>query len=142
MLVQALLFSNFFLLQRVNRLRATENGAPGGAQGELITVALNGTKIAPNAAGMLVMDTHGEYGVLVVDSLPQLTNDQQYQLWLIEDGQRTSGGIFSVNEGGYGSIVLVSPQRPLTEYPSFGITIEPAGGSPGPTGDKVLGGEF
>jgi anti-sigma-K factor RskA len=31
-------------------------------------------------------------------------------------------------------------EQPLKAFSTFGITIEPAGGSPGPTGDKVLGG--
>jgi anti-sigma-K factor RskA len=30
----------------------------------------------------------------------------------------------------------------LDAYTDFGVTVEPAGGSPGPTGDKVLGGSF
>ncbi|RJQ80137.1 MAG: anti-sigma factor [Desulfobacteraceae bacterium] len=34
---------------------------------------------------------------------------------------------------------MLSP-RPLNSYRTFGITIEPRGGSPGPTGSKVLGG--
>jgi anti-sigma-K factor RskA len=59
-------------------------------------------------------------------------------LWLIQDGQRTSGGVFSVSDEGYGSLWISSPE-PLATYSAFGITIEPAGGSPGPTGDKVLG---
>ena len=80
----------------------------------------------------------GDHGTLVVDSLAPLGQDQQYQLWLIQDGERTDGGVFSVNPEGYGSLWVETPQ-PLSSYSAFGITIEPAGGSPGPTGDKVLG---
>ncbi len=29
--------------------------------------------------------------------------------------------------------------RAAADYERFGITIEPAGGSPGPTGERVLG---
>jgi anti-sigma-K factor RskA len=58
--------------------------------------------------------------------------------WLIENGQRTSGGVFSVSQEGYGSLRVSSPQ-PLSNYSAFGITVEPVGGSPGPTGNKVLG---
>ncbi len=75
----------------------------------------------------------------MVDHLPVLDPDElQYQLWLIQDGQRTSGAVFSVNKYGYGSVWVSSPE-PLSSYSDFGISIEPAGGSPGPTGDKVLG---
>jgi anti-sigma-K factor RskA len=77
----------------------------------------------------------------VVDSLPVLDVTHQYQLWLIKDGKRTSGGVFSVSQAGYGALAISSPQ-PLKEFAAFGITIEPAGGSPGPTGDKVMGGSL
>ena len=62
-----------------------------------------------------------------MDQLPQLGPEQQYQLWLIQDGQRTSGSVFSVDEDGYRRIKIESP-LPLQDYESFGITIEPAGG--------------
>jgi anti-sigma-K factor RskA len=101
-------------------------------------VRLAGTSAAPDASGAIATSEDGQYGTLIVQGLPRLDADRQYQLWLIQDGQRTSGAIFSVNEDGYGSVLISSPQ-PLSGYSAFGITIEPAGGSPGPTGPKVLG---
>jgi anti-sigma-K factor RskA len=118
-------------------------GGLGGPQDEiepgvLRTINLTGTEAAPEATGLLVVSLDGEHGTLVVDGLAALGEEQQYQLWLIQDGQRTSGGVFSVSEEGYGSLWISSPE-PLSSYSTFGITIEPAGGSPGPSGDKVLG---
>lgn len=109
--------------------------------GGMQVIAMTSTKAAPGAVGTLVISEDGEYGTLVVDGLPALDPVHQYQLWLIRDGQRTSGGVFSVNEEGYGALPISSPE-PLGSYPAFGITVEPAGGSPGPTGDKVLGGNL
>lgn len=106
---------------------------PGGMQ----IIALVGTEIAPDAAGTLVVSDDGEYGALVVDGLPAIDEGQQYQLWLIRDGQRTSGGVFSVNPEGYG-VLWIESHEPLSSFAGFGVTAEPAGGSPGPTGDKVL----
>jgi anti-sigma-K factor RskA len=97
------------------------------------------TDAAPDATGLIALSKDGEYGTLMVDHLPPLGKDQQYQLWLIKDGKRTSGGVFSVNWDGYGSLWVNSPER-LADYTAFGITVEPTGGSPGPTGAKVLGG--
>jgi anti-sigma-K factor RskA len=77
----------------------------------------------------------------VVDHLGALSPEQQYQLWLIQDGKRTSGGVFSVSSEGYASLVIASP-LPLDAYSAFGVTIEPQGGSPAPTGEKVLGGNL
>jgi anti-sigma-K factor RskA len=104
-------------------------------------VALANTQNAIGAVGTLVMDQKGDYGTLVVDKLAMLAPTQQYQVWLIKDGQRTSGGVFSVNPDGYASREIAA-NLPLAQYDSIGITIEPFGGSPAPTGPKVMGGEI
>jgi anti-sigma-K factor RskA len=105
------------------------------------TIALQGTENSPGAHGLIVISGDGEYGTLVVDGLGELSPDQAYQLWLIRDGMRDNGGTFIVSHDGYGGLWVNSPQ-PLGNYQAFGVTIEPASGSPGPTGPKVLGGEF
>jgi anti-sigma-K factor RskA len=126
--------SNLFLWGRLSALEQTE-------QSNFISVRFDGTQAAASATGLLVISPDGEYGTLVVDGLPYLDESQQYQLWLIDDGQRNDGGVFSVNEEGYGFLEVESA-RHLINYSQFGITIEPAGGSLGPTGEKVLGGQF
>lgn len=133
-LVLVLAVSNLVLWQRLGQSESA------GLQA-MRAVALAGTDITPQASGRVVISRDGEYGVLVVDGLPRLDEARQYQLWLIQDGQRTSGGVFSVNRAGYGWLYIKSPD-PLASYQAVGITIEPAGGSPGPTGDKVLGGDL
>jgi anti-sigma-K factor RskA len=107
----------------------------------LRVVALSGTELMPNATGLIVISRDGLHGTLVVDDLGQLSEDQEYQLWLIRDGERDSGGLISMNPDGYGWLYVRSPE-PLASYSAFGVTIEPKGGSPGPTGDKVLGGDL
>lgn len=133
-LILILGLSNLFLWERLNEIeRITQN--------TLITIPMQGTEATPQAMGMLVVSRDGEHGTLIVDGLPILEEISQYQLWLIRDGQRTSGGIFSVDEEGYSNLWVSSPD-PLLSYSAFGITVEPVGGSPGPTGVKVLGGEL
>lgn len=105
------------------------------------TIALHGTETAPEAQGIIVISSDGAHGALVVEDLPLLDLDHQYQLWLIKDGQRTNGGVFSVDSNGRNTMTI-RPPNPLDSYSAFGVTIEPAGGSPGPTGDKVLGSVF
>jgi anti-sigma factor RsiW len=129
--------SNIFLWRQIENLR-TASIQPATA---LQIVNLSGTDAAPLATGVLVISEDGRHGALIADLLPPLSEGYQYQVWLIRDGVRTSGGVFSVNPEGYGVVYLKSPE-PLISYPAFGVTIEPAGGSPGPTGEKVLGGEL
>ena len=82
------------------------------------------------------------YTVLVeAGDFPVLSPDMTYQLWLIRDGQRTSGGLFTVNSWGNGSLVM-QLNEPLDNYDAIGITPEPAGGSNGPTAPPVVRKEF
>lgn len=119
----------------------------GGLQGILATqtpsdmqlVRLSGTDAAPAAVGYLMTFAGENYGSLTVEQVPILDSSQKYQVWLIADGKRTSGGVFTVNSDGYG-VHYIQADQPLENFDSFGITIEPAAGSPGPTGIKVLGG--
>ena len=132
-LILALAASSLILWQRMNQLEFFT--APGGMR----AVPLSATDNASAATGFVLISTDGDDGALVVDGLPPLDESQQYQLWLIRDGQRTSGAVFSTDEKAYGGTRIRAP-RPLTEYSAVGITIEPMGGSPQPTGDQVLAG--
>lgn len=134
-LVLLLSVSSLFLWSRVAGL---EKRVPGD---RVKIVRLVGTDQAANIQGYLVLFPGESYGTLVVNDAPRLDDHYQYQLWLIRDGKRTNGGVFSVNEQGYGT-VMIDSAIPLDNYQSFGVTIEPAGGSPGPTGKKVLGGDL
>lgn len=134
-MVVLLAVSNLLLWSQLNQLQARLPGE------HVRLVSLAGTQDAPGAQGYLMVFADEPYGTLVVEDAPQLEPGYQYQLWLIRDGKRTSGGVFSVDEHGYGTL-QVDASQPLESYPAFGVTIEPAGGSPGPTGKKVLGGDL
>lgn len=77
--------------------------------------------------------------VVYVRDFPELPPDQAYQLWLRKDDQRISPGLFTVEKGGMGIFVFPIEQS-LDFYDIMGITPEPAGGSPGPTGSPVVRG--
>jgi anti-sigma-K factor RskA len=110
--------------------------APGN---DFRVIRLAGTTAAPQASAWVVMSGDGRAGTLITEWLPALPPDKEYQLWLTKDGQRTNGGTFWVDDKGYASL-WVDTKEPLVDYKQFGVTIEPKGGSPGPTGKKVLGG--
>ena len=134
-LIFALAAGNVVLWQQANRLPAQPQSIMGP------TINLVGTQAAPQALGVLVVSRDGDLGTLVVEGLPPLDKTHQYQLWLMRDGQRVSGAVFSVDDRGYGAAVVNSTES-LLNYSAFGVTIEPQGGSAGPTGNKVLGGSL
>jgi anti-sigma-K factor RskA len=75
--------------------------------------------------------------VLRASGFPALEAGKVYQLWLIRNGERTSGGTFVVDEQGTGTFVFTPPES-LDNFEGMGITPEPAGGSPGPTAPPVV----
>ena len=100
---------------------------------------LESTDAAPQAIGRLFTAPELNAVALIVYDMPTLKPDQVYQIWLIDpNGERTSGGMFTVDEHGRSWVYIRSPQ-PLTNYKSIGITMEPMGGSPKPTGPKMMG---
>ena len=123
------------LLQLTKALPVSLQPRSGG----LLTAMLTGTEHATDAYGTIVLDPKDNKGVLAVNGLPPLDGMHQYQLWLIRDGQRRSAGVFSVDAEGYGALLLMVPGD-FQDFRSFGISIEPLGGSPAPTGTKVMSG--
>jgi len=124
---------NLFLWQRLNQSQIFMS--PDGMR----AVPLSSPDSASKATGFVLISMDGDSGALVVDGLPPLENGQQYQLWLVRDGQRTSGAVFSTDERSYGGTRIRAPGS-LLKYSAVDITIEPTGGSPQPTGAVVLGG--
>ncbi len=136
-LIVLLLISNLALWARLQQVQRAQ---PLAAQ-EFSVAELTGAGPAASADGVLIYQPENGSAILVVEGMPQLPAERQYQLWLIQDDKRTSGGVFSVKQNGYG-VLQVQHARPLRLYDSFGVTVEPAGGSPQPTGQKVLSGSF
>ncbi|HET7037650.1 MAG TPA: anti-sigma factor [Thermomicrobiaceae bacterium] len=92
---------------------------------------------AKDAYGTLYIGETGHDGMMVVEQLPPTPANQLYQVWLIQNGQRTSAALFTVGQDGLAQVMIESTQ-PLTAYQSLGITLEPAPhGSPGPTGPRI-----
>ena len=101
-----------------------------------------GTEPATRARGMMLccaVTEEGDTALLAVLNLPPLPPNKAYQVWLIKGDQRFGAGLFTVDSTGFGQTVII-PVDPFTEFDAIGITVEPAEGSPGPTGDSVLKG--
>jgi hypothetical protein len=93
-----------------------------------------------NVYGSAIYEEYLQFAVLYVWGLDPLPRDQTYQAWLIEpDGGRISGALFDVERGNDFIQVVIKAPEMLKSFDGIGVTIEPAGGSVGPTGQKVLG---
>ena len=100
-----------------------------------------GTGGGAKARGMLMVSRSGSQALLLALDLRPLPPDKVYQVWLIKDGRKYSGGYFTVDSSGYGQ-TLIFPYPSIAEFEGIGITIEPLGGSSGPTGTSVLKGDL
>lgn len=79
--------------------------------------------------------TRGE-GVFLAHGLAALPADQVYELWLIGESGATPAGLFLPTEDGRVlPHVMTGDLRATT---AFGVTIEPAGGSPEPTSTPII----
>lgn len=96
---------------------------------------------ASDAYATVVCNPKQQAGFILAENLPALPEDQAYQVWLIKDGQRTSGGLLQPNDQGLGWLAFRAP-LPMGEYTEVGITAEPATGSPGPTSPPVIKGNL
>ena len=100
-------------------------------------MAIAGTQVQPNAYGQMIANPNANSGVLIVADLTPLPAGNVYQFWLIKDDTPVSAGLFSVDAQGRG-LLSVSTSEPIGSFDAIGVSIEPEGGSPQPTGDIVM----
>ena len=112
---------------------------------EVASAPLSPTGLAPKASGELDLEAGSADNARVrleVSGLPELRSGEYYELWFVrEDGQRISGGGFTVDQEGRATVGLNAPSA-ARGYPSVGITLEESPGDPRPSPDKVLGGDL
>jgi anti-sigma-K factor RskA len=111
-------------------------------QSAIAILAQPGTEIIPageNGEGSLLINIETNTAVLLAQNLPDLPDDNVYQIWLIDPaGERVSGGLFSPNTDLTYEVIEVEVSDSLQNFVALGITIEPWGGSPGPTGTNIF----
>jgi anti-sigma-K factor RskA len=80
---------------------------------------------------------------LVVWNLPELSDEQTYQIWLIEANEdRVSGGLFRPQADLPYTTQPVFVSQTISNFVGIGVTVEPAGGSEKPTGPRVFRVDF
>jgi anti-sigma-K factor RskA len=76
-----------------------------------------------------------EVGVITASGMTPLPENRTYQAWGVIDGKPVSLGLLKIDDDGEGYVLL---DEHVTETDPVFITIENAGGSPTPTGGKVV----
>lgn len=145
-LLAALVLLNAVLVFQMSGLRREQAELINQRKADQTVIAM----LAYPTTKTLAFDQNGVTGSLLVDKQRNLVGvfawdlnkppeGKTYQIWLIDpQGDRTSGG-FLVPEAGYPFVTaVVSSHEPLTGYTGIGVTLEPAGGSPQPTGPRIL----
>jgi anti-sigma-K factor RskA len=127
--ISGLLIFNVLLQSELQELR----------EYQLNSYALQGSGEAGEAEGRLV-GMSDEDAMLIVADLPELPEDQTYEIWAIKDGDPVSCGIFKPENGS--SMSVAQLEESLEGAELVAITVEPAGGSPQPTSDILLSGEL
>lgn len=125
------------LAAQSNSLEQIIANLPASPPSNVITVSLKGTNVQPDAHGQLIADPKEQTAVLIVAGLPKLEANKTYQVWLINGGKPVSAGLLTVDENGQG-VVIVTSSESISSFKSLGISVEPQGGSPQPTGDIVV----
>jgi anti-sigma-K factor RskA len=103
-------------------------------------VSLAGLKPAPAAKARMFWHARAG-GLLIAAGLPAPPESKTYQLWAIAGKQApVSAGVFGVDAKGTGSL-RVPPLPGVGTVDVFAVTLEPAGGLPGPSGEMYLAGK-
>jgi anti-sigma-K factor RskA len=107
----------------------------------LATPRLLTASLAPQTgrtgSARVVVDPDSGEAALVISELPPIASEQVYELWAIRgEGAPEPAGLF-VGEGASRTVRLPDVADP-TQVTAFAVSIEPAGGSPQPTGPIVL----
>ncbi|MCA9907437.1 MAG: anti-sigma factor [Anaerolineae bacterium] len=148
-----LILTNVFWFSQVNRLREDQNQIVASLQQQndllLALSAGNAVRVdmyspentEDSGYATVVYDPQTRYAVLYTDRLPTLTQEQAYQLWLLQGEDRESAGVFQVKSDGTGMLVFHAGQS-FDRYTAFGISVEPAAGSQFPTTPPVAVARF
>jgi anti-sigma-K factor RskA len=98
------------------------------------TVALAGPAELQGAKGVLV-ERAGGAPVLLLEGMPSPEGNRTYQVWVIRGGQPVGAGVLPPRAAGQQRLELT---QSLEGVQTVAVSVEPAGGSPSPTGPIVL----
>ncbi len=130
-----------FQLQRSGASNTTIVSPAGKLENLKVVELTGGVGTIRKPTGYICLQPESQTAMLWLSNLEPLDWDHTYQLWLMQSGQRISGGLFRPNNNGRAAVMVNAPQ-PWAAYQEIGVTVEPEGGSMGPTTPRVIGGKL
>jgi anti-sigma-K factor RskA len=91
-------------------------------------VIMKGTDNAPQSMAYVYWNASSQEVYLSIQSMKELSKENQYQLWAIIDGKPVDAGVFDGNVAG-----LLKMKAIGTGAAAFAVTVEPRGGKPTPS---------
>jgi anti-sigma-K factor RskA len=102
-------------------------------------VSLAGGDASPQASAKLFWDKKRQQWVIFFFNLPGAPSDKQYQFWYItKDQRKISAAVLKPADLSQGKLTLELPADIASNIAAAGLTLEPAGGSPQPTGQLYV----
>lgn len=150
LLVLLLLGLNLFTLNQLQKIQQQQTQLLAQLENTHLMLAMlsspNSQTIpvqSEKISGNLLLDKKHNKAILIVQDLPPLPETQSYQIWLIQpDGKRISAGLFRPTSDELYTAQMIVPSQPFTSFIGLGVTIEPAGGSEAPTGQRIFKVDF
>ena len=105
-------------------------------------VNLSGSELSPASSGKLFISFEAREGLLRLNDLPSLSQEEAYQLWLVSRGQSYSLGLFIPKPGDKYIKIDNIPYVPENDVDLVRITNENKSGADLPQGSTYLYGVF
>lgn len=101
----------------------------------MASIILTGTPLSPGSLAKVYWGKTNQEVYLEVHQLPAPPSGKQYQLWGIVQGKPVDLGIFDIPAPSDSALIKMKDVQGAT---LFAVTLEPAGGNPGPTLDQMF----
>lgn len=93
-------------------------------------ILLNGLPVSPSSKAVIYWNNETGSTYINSSALPQIAANEQFQLWAIVDGKPVDLGVI-------GKDTSFSEMKAVKNAQAFAITLEPLGGKPSPTLEKM-----
>lgn len=126
--------ANTFLTDKIDVVRADYNALESDMNiiknPAIIAITMKGQPISPKSTSVVYWDKSTGNVYLSANNLPLPGAGKQYQLWALKDGKPIDAGVFDTSG-------KIQHMKNIEGADAFAVTLEPAGGSVGPTMDQL-----